>query len=184
MYKDGRQSRYRTVLRLDELRDNDLALMDMRRPIQVTEEVLSKLAERMKDNDSPAFRAECKLRHGKLRAIMLDPTSTPGQISSALNALGGWIDRGKREDSALSAIQASCDKLSTQQKRAWDVHTSATQVLNKLDAQDLLMAMVNIVREECGHEDASRVLKRVWAESLGGGAAGGRPELGRGDHGG
>lgn len=170
-YKDGRSSRYRAVLRLGDLEDNDIALLDMRRPIQVTEEVLSKLAERMKDNDSPAYRAEVVLRIGRLRAVMLDPTSTPGQISGALNALSGWAERGKREDSALLAIQVSCDKLSAQQKRAWDVRTSATQVVNKTDMHEMAMGLVRIAREEGGDEIGTRILKRVWAEILGGGAS-------------
>lgn len=168
-FKTGSHSRYRAVLRLGDLADNDLELMDMRRPIQLTEEILSRLAERMKENDSPAFRAECKLRLGKLRAVMLDPTSTPQQISGALNSLSGWIDRGKREDSALLAIQVSCDRLSTQQKRAWDVRTSATQVVNKTDMHEMALSMVRIAREEGGEEVGARILKRVWAEVLGGG---------------
>lgn len=169
-WKTGKQSRYQTILGLDELAEGDISMLDMRRPVRVTEEVLSRLAERMRDNDTPAFREEAAKRLAALRATIEDEDATPTKVANALRKVEEWVDRGRRQDAALRDIATTSDKLSSQIKRAWDVRTSASLSLGKRELEDVFAMVITIVREEVGAPDAARVFERVRREIAGRGA--------------
>tara|TARA_R110000782_G_scaffold259110_2_gene349303 strand:+ start:15878 stop:16468 length:591 start_codon:yes stop_codon:yes gene_type:complete len=175
-FKHGRQSAWLKTLGIEPPDPNDASMLDVRAGVMIQQKVIERVSQRMAENDSPAYRAECRRRFRALKDALF--AKEPDLIQKALREMDSWLTRGQREDDSLKQLSDSAYKLSNQVEGAHRARTNTLNALNKADALTFMSEVVRMVREEAGVDAATRVFARANRELLAGRIDVAAPEVG------
>lgn len=129
---------------------NDDSLLDLEEPIALLDAIAQRFTERLVELDTPAFRKDA-LR--LFKAAVAKVAEPPAELAR----LGELLETGGKEDAALRDLADQAEKVSKAVSKAWDVRLARKNVLNAKDLHAVLGRMVDVVRDVCGVNDASKV---------------------------
>lgn len=169
-WKDGSRSSWRDALGVSARPRGDQSYLDLREGIDAQQVVLAKVAERLAENDSPAFREQCRKRMALVKKALAQGNAD--DLARAIRDLDRWIASGRREDNVLKQMSDVAARLSSQVEGAHRARTNAVNAMNRADAVSVMAQLVAIIQTEVGADVAQRVLTRLDREVLGGRLAG------------
>jgi len=146
---------------------DDGTLTDLAEPLSLLNLVVQKCAERVRECDSPEFRARAREYAAKVRVAFDD-----GEFEAeekALLELEALLNFGLAEDLALKRLAEETERFAKRLERGWKLHLSRAQSMNEQDVRIVLMRVAETIREVAPPEIAAAISARidaVFAETL------------------
>lgn len=167
-WEHGRYSRAKGVLgeRYREAIADRGRLADMLETVALLDSVVARRLELLAEHDSPGFRRQAKELHADVVASLGNVDHAAA--AEALRALGDLLERGAREEAALTALVRDVKELHIASEGFHHIRLKAAAVVNAGDVVGILGKVQRVIADELrAHPTLMRaVVERIGADVI------------------
>lgn len=145
------------------------SLTDMLKPLALMEAIVSRVAERMTDRDTPEFRTRAFDLFEQSRKLA---ATDPAKAAEAMNDLGKLLRVGASESACLRQLSETASRLHRGQESLWKIRLMKSQAITGQELHLLLARFMDIISQETSPDDALRIGQRWDLETSSGRAFG------------
>jgi hypothetical protein len=151
-------------------------LTDMKRPLAMLDMIMVEAAERMRDGDCGAFRAEMNKRIDKLSKhhsrmmVAIGKGDDDKSRKHALELSQGIDETREFCEKALVNLQAeknfveSVERVSRTMSETWKIQLSAANVMSQSEVSQVMTSIISIIVESLPKDASQRVVERIRRE--------------------